>query len=187
MPEPDKKPLFGHPLERRGGGKTSSVPVVGQRRALSEDQLPPALPKKLSKEAAVTQQRSKARRYEGGRTDWQNLTLANGVEIEGRYYQLTSEVELGSLGLFDLPPRVGDASRFYDLKGGDWVFIRKGSWKSANPRRSGLAEVFVLIEPWQQGQNPGIRTFDDHGFKRHYGYADHQGIIDRQVVPQAAS
>ena len=154
---------------------------------LSEGQLPPPIPRKLSKEATKEQQRANAREYEKTRTDWQTLVLPSGVGIQGRFYQLTTEVDLGVLGLFPTPPRIEVVDRYFDLKGGDWVFVKKDSWESANPLRRGYGETYVLSEPWQEGQTPKIRTFDDHGFIRPYGYADHQGIIERQVIPQSSN
>ena len=178
------KPVFGQlPDSKRVVRISSSSPVKGQTSALSEDLLPPELPRPLTKNEARRKLLSEARSKEKARKEWDELVIPvdpNGeIRIQGRYYQLRQGVSV--LGLFSTPPGVGDSSRFYDLKEGDWVFVRRDSWESKDRRRNGWGETFVLAEDYQQGKNPKTKLFDDHGFFRHSGYAKHQGIVDRQA------
>jgi hypothetical protein len=177
-------PIFGQPIEReRGRGRS---PVKGQRKMGLERQLPPPGPEILPLSLARRRILIEARRMEAKKTGWEELVLNEGtrdeIRMSGRYYELDKGVV--PLGLFNIPPRTGRATRVGSLVGRDNVFVIKDSEKSDEPRRKGWAGVIVLAEaPPQGGQEPRVRKFND-------GKIDglvvctalYQGIIERQVL-----
>ncbi len=176
-------PVFGEPPAKRGGRELRRI-SEGQLPVLPESKLPPREPSAPTIEEARRKLLIAARKQEKAKTNWEELVVPadpeGDIRMQGRYYQLREGVE--PLGLFSVPPGVGNASRFYELRSGDWIFVRKGSWESDNSRRNGWGEVYVLAEDHKPGHNPRTRLFDDHGFRRYSGYAKFQGIVDRQTI-----
>jgi hypothetical protein len=163
-------------------GRTRA-PIKGQRRSGLERQLPPAIPKKLPEAVARRRRLVAVKRQESERTDWEEFVFNEGTRDEvrrlGRHYELAEDAT--SLGLFDIPPRTGRATRLGSVNGGDIVFVIKDSEKSNNSRRRGWAEV-VILEKTQEGEKPIIRKFNDGNIRRVVCSALYQGIIDRQVL-----
>ena len=185
MPESNEKPVFGYPPERRVVPKTN---VKGQRKIGLERQLPPATPIEPSKDVVKRRRHLQALKFEKQKTEWDEFILNRGtrdeIRMKGRYYEIAKDLPMDSLGIFNTPPRGGQAVRLDSLRGGETVFVVKDSEKAVDRFKKGWAEI-VVLDIGQAGEPPKVRLFND-------GIRDgimlcralFQGIIDRQVIKQ---
>lgn len=148
-----------------------------------EKQLPRPIDPEPTKEVIRKRSISQRRRFEKGRSDWEELIFNKGTKDEyrrlGRYYEIDQGTD--PLGVFDIPPRTGRANRLGSLLSGDKIFVFKDSEKADDSRRKGWAEV-VVFRRANSTEEPNMQVFNDGFINRWIVRVNYQGIIDRQVL-----
>jgi hypothetical protein len=148
-----------------------------------EGQLPPPIEKTPPQVIIRRRILAQARGIEKKRTDWEDIVFNQGTRDEfvkqARRYEISDNIE--PLGIFNIPPRTGRATRVGSITGGETVLVIKDSEKSDDRRRKGWSEIIILEKASKNGERKA-RKFNDGVLDRTIVTASYQGIIDRQVI-----